>query len=218
MKFRSWWERRQSSGLSFKEVIVISVINAFFILLGIALVEWSSYRRTVYAEESENQRLERVINVTQTQEALHTELADVGAPLNQTATVTVTSSPTLTLAPTITPIPTEEIDTTSPQQAVIDYYDNINQGKYLEAWNTLSSNFQLRYNQNDYLAYEGFWKSAGKVSVTEVVLEEMPNEFEATLLVGLYWEADRRTRSNQFFLIRDLVSDAWLIDSVGLVN
>ncbi len=197
--------RKQEPVLSFRQAILLGLIPA--LLTGALTIVG-----IVIGENREDDRFILEVGFTQTAEIRNTESAQSLAPGSPEPQFTPE------LPPTITPFPPEPSGDESPEKALIRYYELINQGEYLTAWNSLSDNFQFRFNDNDYPAFEAFWKSAGMVSVVEVVPEDKPTDFKAVLLVSLYWEADRRVRSNRFILIFDINREAWEIDEVGPVD
>ncbi len=70
--------------------------------------------------------------------------------------------------PDSTPEPTEPIgDRPSPEESVIDYYANINNRNYSQAWNQLDPRFQTNQS-GDYNTYTGWWDSVWLVNVQDV--------------------------------------------------
>ena len=167
---------------------------------------------TLIQESGQDRRLLTEFDLLATKEARVTEAVEILAPGSPAA------PPTPALPPTVTPAPTSEDQVPSPEQAIIAYYDALNNGEYLEAWSRLSDNFQFRFNDNDFESNKAFWQGAGPVSVVEVILEDQPNQFQTTLLSSIYWDTDRRIRSNRYSMVLDLERDIWLIDEVSAVD
>ncbi|MBO0350336.1 serine/threonine protein kinase [Phormidium pseudopriestleyi FRX01] len=68
----------------------------------------------------------------------------------------------------VTPEPTEPVgDRPTPEESVIDYYSNINNRDYSQAWNQLDPRFQTTQS-GDYNTYTNWWDSVWLVNVQDV--------------------------------------------------
>jgi hypothetical protein len=190
-----------STGLTIGQALLLGLIptlaSSFFSLGGIFISEFRQDRRQY-----------REVQFTQTAETKQTQIANAFDPSRPTST----STPTL--PPTITPAPTQGSQTLPPDQAIIEYYAALNRSEYLSAWTSLSDQFKARKLENDFSAYQSFWSTTGPVSIIELVPEGTPAPYTADVLVRLYWDSDRRTRTYKYRMIFDPLSQAWEIDQV----
>lgn len=188
----------QSTGLTYRQAILLGLIPAA--LAGIVAIS-----SVLISEDRQDKRQATQIAADLTAEVAKNLLAQAFDPEPPPTDIP-------TPEPTITPVP--DADDPSPFQVIPDYYAALNAGDYLSAWNMLSDDFKRRNLDDNYLAYEAFWTSAGLVDVVELVPVDSA-DFDAEALVRLYWESERRTRAYTYSLILDLASDSWQIDKVG---
>ena len=167
----------------------------------------SNYFVAQTTQDREDQRLLRLVGFTQTAEARRTQVALVVAPidLDQTATP----------PPTVTTAPTPHAGPARPEQAVVDYYQYLADGRSATAWAMLTDQFQQRVNNDDFAAYRAFWETAGEVQVVEALVEERPTATSAVVLASVYWPLEAVTRSYRITLVLDPVSQTWRIDAVS---
>jgi len=167
----------------------------------------SNYFVAQTTQDREDQRLLRLVGFTQTAEARRTQVALVVAPidLDQTATP----------PPTVTTAPTPHAGPARPEQAVVDYYQYLADGRSATAWAMLTDQFQQRVNNDDFAAYRAFWETAGEVQVVEALVEERPTATSAVVLASVYWPLEAVTRSYRITLVLDPASQTWRIDVVS---
>jgi len=157
-------------------------------------------------QDREDQRLLRLVGFTQTAEARQTQVALVVAPIDEDRTATP--------PPTVTTVPTPAAGPPLPEQAVVDYYQYLADGRSAQAWAMLTDGFQQRVN-DDYTAYREFWETAGQVQVLEAVVESRPAAGSAVVLASVYWPLDGLARSYRLTLRLDPVDRTWRIDDVA---
>ncbi len=109
--------------------------------------------------------------------------------------------------------PSEPTPKPSRTEAIINYYDKINQRRYSTTWNQLSPEFQKRQSGN-YQNYLDWWNQVDRVEVSQV---NVVASTEDTALVNsrltYYMKTGRVSSENlQFSLIWDEQSQQWLID------
>jgi hypothetical protein len=195
---------KSGTGLKLWQAILIGLIPA--IITGIVSGLFNLQITTI-VQDREDQRQVREFDLQLTYESKQTKVALAFNPSSPTPTIYLT---------TITSTPKNDLSI--QEQAIIDYYDFITHGDYLKAWNILSEGFRRNTLSDDYQSYESYWKSAGKVAIVEMVLQDGYSTFAADVLVRLYWESDRSIRSYLYSLIYDLSTKQWKIDKVAILK
>lgn len=129
------------------------------------------------------------------------------------------ASPSPNIPNTLTPIVRETpvaVNRPSPEQAIQNYYANINQGQYQIAWNQLTPNYQnnKRLHPNGYLSYIDWW--GGKVQSVDVeqltLIEE--NTETATVDAQLRYSLKNGNvspNSVRFSLLWDAQNSRWVV-------
>ncbi len=158
-------------------------------------------------QDREDQRLLRLVGFTQTAEARLTQVALVVAPIDEDRTATP--------PPSVTPAPTPQAGPGRPEQAVVDYYQFLADGRSTSAWAMLTESFQQRVNNDDFAAYRAFWEAAGQVQVLEAAVESRLSASSAVVLASVYWPLEGMTRAYRITLVLDPGGQAWQIDSVA---
>ena len=120
----------------------------------------------------------------------------------------------------IVPTPSSEtpvaVNRPSPEQAIQNYYANINQGQYQTAWNQLSPNYQSnkRLHPNGYLSYIDWWGGkVQRVNVQQVSLVAA-NPETATVVAKLQYSLKNGKISSQsvrFSLLWDAQNSRWVV-------
>ncbi|OUL30709.1 serine/threonine protein kinase [Nostoc sp. T09] len=115
--------------------------------------------------------------------------------------------------PSSTPTP---VDRPSPEQAVQNYYANINQGQFQTAWNQLSPSLQnnRKLHPNGYLSYIDWWGNrVQSVSVQQVNLVQASAE-TATVNARLQYSMKNgkiAPSSVNFLLLWDAENRRWVV-------
>lgn len=78
----------------------------------------------------------------------------------------------------------------SPQSAIVTYYELINQGRYEEAWSNLS--FEFKQKSSSYSEYDQWWDSVESVNVSSVNLIEKTDRAAAVNAKITYFMKDGR--------------------------
>ncbi len=123
------------------------------------------------------------------------------------------------LAPTatITPLPHPvDAPVVAPCDIVGNYHDLLNNGEYAEAWLLMTPLYQSNPSHGSYAGWEGYWKLT-TVSLLEVV-PKLEGKAEATCLVRLRFVESSEERAFTYFLTREDVGDAWLLNGVGAAS
>ncbi len=170
----------------------------------------SNYLVASTTQDREDQRLLRLVGFTQTAEARLTQIAFVVAPVDVDRTATP--------PPTVTTIPTPQAGPPRPEQAVVDYYRFLADGRSASAWAMLTESFQQRVNGDDFAAYRAFWETTGEVQVLEAVVEERPSAESAIVRTSVYWPRDGATRTYRITLILNDDGEAWRIEAVAAAS
>lgn len=102
------------------------------------------------------------------------------------ATLKPTPKPIFTPIPTSTPIPTPTPTPTlipkpnvknTPDKAILEYYQLINQREYEKTWNTLTPTFQRNKSKNDYNYYKNFWNTVESANITSIkIIKQTKNK------------------------------------------
>lgn len=125
-------------------------------------------------------------------------------------------TPSVTISPVNNPLKV------SPDIIVKDYYNNINQSKYVDAWSKLSVNYQNNpeLHPNGFNSYEEWWKTLQAVELQSwQVLEN--NQQGATVNVILKYTPKTGNSFNQSLdisLVWDNTSQNWVIDRAKINN
>jgi len=196
--------RPEPRSFTLQQALLLGLLPALATGLAAAI---SNYFVAQTTQDREDQRLLRLVGFTQTAEARRTQVALVVAPidLDQTATP----------PPTVTTAPTPHAGPARPEQAVVDYYQYLADGRSATAWAMLTDQFQQRVNNDDFAAYRAFWETAGEVQVVEALVEERPTATSAVVLASVYWPLEAVTRSYRITLVLDPASQTWRIDVVS---
>jgi len=201
---------------SFKEGLFLAVLTAVLsgflacgpaLITGLAGVGGALGAASIW-QSGEAARQEREYEWQETREAKQTAIASQLAPglLPET---------TPTLPPTMTPEPTGAPDQSPAELALRDYFVDINDAQYANAWDALSSNMQQNLMPTTPGDYYDFWRTAGEVSVSNITLLGYTPTDEASFEVSLYWEADRRVRTSIYNLKYSVETAAWQIESIN---
>ncbi|MEM1169775.1 MAG: hypothetical protein AAGJ08_12035 [Cyanobacteria bacterium P01_H01_bin.35] len=132
----------------------------------------------------------------------------------------VVSSETATSGSISTPIPEKSPTKASAEEAVKNYYSNLNQGKYQEAWNQLSSSFRnnQKLHPDGYNSYYDWWSGINNI-VIENVQQTNTGTDKSTINVQVKYtkkSGENITQSLDLFLIRNSANNNWAIDAVTL--
>lgn len=103
----------------------------------------------------------------------------------------------------------------SPQDAIADYYNLINQNRYAEAWVKLTPRFQRVAAADDYSGYENWWNTVNWVEVGVVEVVEQSDEVAVVKAKLTYQLKDGRAIADpkeEIMLVRQS-SNQWLIDN-----
>nr|AAB41116.1 PknA [Nostoc sp. PCC 7120 = FACHB-418] len=136
-------------------------------------------------------------------------------PRNTTEPTTSVPQPTTPSEPQIT-TPVEATDRPSPEQAVQNYYETINQGEYSTAWNLLASSFQnnRKLHPRGYDSYLDWWGGqVENVDVEQVSLLKA-NRDTATVNARLryFMKSGRQSSSSvRFSLVWDADNNRWVV-------
>jgi len=119
---------------------------------------------------------------------------------------------------------TEVMTVISPEQAIRDYYQLINDRQYHVAWARLSTHFKDKFNccnpdgSYKYKEYVNWWDSVARVDVGEVMVIEQ-SDGTATVIVQLWYSLkDGRTiydTEPRIQLVRDATTRNWLFYDKG---
>jgi hypothetical protein len=122
-----------------------------------------------------------------------------------------TTSPT-TSNPSIT-------NTTSPEDLVRKYYENIKGGRYQESWNMLPSGMQKdpALHPNGYASFSEWWtKTNADIDATQLASQ---TDQEAVVNVDVRYTVNRgsmRRSHLRYFFSKDPVNNSWTISKIKL--
>ncbi|NES05122.1 MAG: hypothetical protein F6K22_21220 [Okeania sp. SIO2F4] len=132
----------------------------------------------------------------------------------------VVSSETATSASPSTPISETSSTKASAEEAVKNYYSNLNQGKYQQAWNQLSSSFQnnQKLHPDGYNSYYDWWSGISNIVIQNV---QQTNTSTDTSTINVQVKYTKKsgeniTQSLELFLIWNSANNNWAIDAVTL--
>ncbi len=132
----------------------------------------------------------------------------------------VVSSETATSGSSSTPISETTFTKGSAEEAIKNYYSNLNQGKYQEAWNQLSSSFRnnQQLHPDGYDSYYDWWSSISNIVIQNV---EQTNTSTDTSTINVEVKYTKKsgenlTQSLELFLIWNSANNNWAIDAVRL--
>ncbi|NEP42464.1 MAG: hypothetical protein F6K35_25895 [Okeania sp. SIO2H7] len=128
--------------------------------------------------------------------------------------------------PAATPTPNnqetnqQEIIKESPEEAVKNYYANLNEGEYKKAWTRLSSPYQndFRLHPDGYSSYESWWQSVEEIEL--VAVNEVENNGSTASVNSslnlLKNSGETVYQSLDLLLVWDAANNQWNIDAVKL--
>ncbi|MFN6568022.1 hypothetical protein [Dendronalium sp. ChiSLP03b] len=104
-------------------------------------------------------------------------------------------------------------DINTPDNAIVEYYQLINQQQYESSWAVLSSNFHRLKSDNNYKSYKEWWEKVASVKINSINLIEN-SKGKAVVDVKLkYFLKDGRQLDDSSRIILILDSNSkWLID------
>jgi hypothetical protein len=129
-------------------------------------------------------------------------------------------SPNILPTPAVTPSPVANTVKATPDIIVKNYYTNINQSKYADAWSQLSPSYKNnpQLHPNGFTSYEEWWKTLQGVELQSwQVLEN--NQQQATVNVVLKYIPKTGNSFNQsldILLTWDNISQKWMIDGAKI--
>jgi hypothetical protein len=135
--------------------------------------------------------------------------------------VTQQSAMTATPIPTGTPlVPTNTIVLTpssSVEQFIHTYFQEINSRNYENTWSLLSDAFKASRNspQNGgYQGYVDFWNTVDRVEILEIkILEQSSQSAEVVVIANYHYKNGVTTTGKQdFYFIYDFTRNTWLFD------
>ena len=108
----------------------------------------------------------------------------------------------------------------SAEEAIKNYYSNLNEGKYQQAWNQLSASFQnnQRLHPEGYNSYYKWWSGISNV-LTQDIQKINISTGTATVNVQVKYtkkSGENITQSLKLFLVWDSANKNWSIDVVTL--
>ncbi len=107
-----------------------------------------------------------------------------------------------------------------PEEAVKNYYLNLNQGQYQKAWNQLSAAYQqdTQLHPEGYASYESWWKSVNKIEIVGVnEIENNASTAAVNSSVNLVKNSGETVyQSLNLLLVWDGANNQWNIDAVKL--
>jgi serine/threonine protein kinase, bacterial len=144
------------------------------------------------------------------------ESATIGSQPQEPATPITTPDPIPTPSlqvPSPTPTPVER---PSPEQAIQNYYANINQGQFQTAWNQLAPSFQSnkKLHPNGYLSYIDWWGNRVESVYVQQVNLVSANAETATVDTRLEYSMKNGKAvpsSVNFLLLWDAENQKWVI-------
>ncbi|MCL2933645.1 MAG: hypothetical protein MGG11_15760 [Trichodesmium sp. MAG_R03] len=108
----------------------------------------------------------------------------------------------------------------SAEEAVKNYYLNLNQGKYQQAWSQLSASFQnhQKLHPDGYNSYYDWWSGISNILIQDVQKIKISTN-TATVNVQVKYQkksGENLTQSLRLFLVWNSANKNWLIDTVTL--
>ncbi|MCT7972590.1 serine/threonine protein kinase [Laspinema olomoucense] len=145
------------------------------------------------------------------------ETPPVDVPPQEPETPVDQTPPSEPELPDSTPEPTEPVgDRPTPEESISDYYANINNRNYSQAWNQLDPRFQAN-ESGDYNTYTNWWNTVGSVNVNNVnVVASTP--FSAIVDTGLTYTMQDGTISDETLrmsLIWNEETGTWAIEQTS---
>ena len=134
-----------------------------------------------------------------------------------TPTVTLTPTPTKSPTPTVTPTPTPTKSPVrpSPENAIRDYYNLINERQFQSAWRNLTPKFQ-RDRASGYNTFTDWWSTVDKVSINGARLVES-KENSAIVDIDLTYQQGKKNSSEnlRMSLVWNEASGQWQINETN---
>ena len=117
-------------------------------------------------------------------------------------------------------VETPKTDATSPSQAVINYYQTINDRNYSTSWNQLSRKFQRNKSNNSYSEYIGWWNKVQRVEVEQAkTVSTASNTATVEVKIKYYLKSGRVISDVQRFkLIWNATQQNWNFDDSSKLN
>jgi hypothetical protein len=139
---------------------------------------------------------------------------NVPAARTDTPVLTVTKTPTAT----VTPDMTRTMEGSPAWQTIRDYFRFVSVADFGSAWGSLTTRCKNlmcweRFN-NDYLAFQEWWRSWGKMEIRRIV-PEILTQFDGQAFVTLYFYNDELTHDYRFYLKK--VDGVFKIDRIEYV-
>lgn len=117
-------------------------------------------------------------------------------------------------------VPEESSPKASAEKAVKNYYSNLNQGQYQQAWKQLSASFQnnQQLHPEGYNSYNNWWTQMNNIAVQDVQQISQSTE-TATVNVQVKYtkkSGENISQSLELFLVWNDLDNKWNIDAVTL--
>ncbi|MFZ4656767.1 MAG: hypothetical protein ACOYNY_07140 [Caldilineaceae bacterium] len=107
--------------------------------------------------------------------------------------------------------------TNTPEQAVMDYWDNVDDNNFQKAWESLSPRFQQSKHNNNYNAYvtDFEWVLPCSIKTTDVVLADINNTTAKVNAHVIYGGTNCPGEFDfEHSLLFDSSTELWLLDRV----
>ena len=132
-----------------------------------------------------------------------------------TLTPTPTKSPTPTPTVTPTPTPTKSPVRPSPENAIRDYYNLINERQFQSAWRNLTPKFQ-RDRASGYNTFTDWWSTVDKVSINGARLVESKENLAIVDIDLTYQQGKKNSSENlRMSLVWNEASGQWQINETN---
>lgn len=146
---------------------------------------------------------------------LEINLGDLPTPELSTISIDETSS-----TPESETVPQESSSKTSSEAAVKNYYSNLSQGKYEQAWNQLSTSFQdnQQLHPNGYNSYYDWWTGISNIAIQDVKQVSTSTDTATVNALVKYTKksGENISQSLELFLVWNSTDKKWKIDTVSL--
>ncbi|NEP88034.1 MAG: hypothetical protein F6K18_15045 [Okeania sp. SIO2C2] len=146
---------------------------------------------------------------------LEMSLGDLPTPEHSTVNIDKTSSTSKSET-----TPQESTPKTSSEAAVKNYYSNLNQGKYEQAWNQLSTSFQdnQQLHPDGYNSYYDWWTGINNIAIQDVKQVSTSTETATVNALVKYTKksGENIAQSLELFLVWNSTDQKWNIDTVSL--
>ncbi len=109
---------------------------------------------------------------------------------------------------------------TSPSQAIVNYYQTINNRNYVNSWSQLSANFKREKSNNNYSEYINWWNTVERVELERVkAVSQTSSTATVEVRIKYYLKSGRVVpNAHRFQLVWNAIQKKWIFDDSTTIN